>query len=345
MKHTRYLALLAALLLALCCVSAYAEGEETCTYTIYNQTGEAVVEISMRNTKAEGEEAVNMLAEPLADGASIELSKTVPAGQTGRDVFELEFVFKTESGYTGTFPTLHFETVPITLLKEDAKTGATDISFFAPDVTCTYTVYNVTGENVVEISLRNTKVEGEEAVNMLEEPLADGASVQLSKTVKADKTGRDDFELEFVFKTESGYTGVFPKLHFETVPISLLAEDAKTGATDISFFAPDATCTYTIYNQTGENVVEFFLINLITGEEAVNLLEEPLAPGAVIELSKTVKADKTGREDFVLLLAFKTESGYSGSFPTLHFETVPITLLAEDAKTGATDISFTAPAE
>ena len=40
--------------------------------------------------------------------------------------------FKTESGYEATFPTLHIEEAPVTLLAADAMTGATPISFFAP---------------------------------------------------------------------------------------------------------------------------------------------------------------------------------------------------------------------
>ena len=107
----------------------------------------------------------------------------------------------------------------------------------------------------------------------------------------------------------------------------------------------DVTCTYTVYNVTGEKVTELYLIDALTGETGDNLVgEEGLADGASIDLSKTVKADATDREHFVLNLTFKTESGYEGSFPTLHFETVPISLLAADALTGPTQISFSAPA-
>ncbi len=62
--------------------------------------------------------------------------------------------------------------------------------------------------------------------------------MDLSKTVKADATGRDKFVIDFTFITESGYEGHFKTLHFETVPITLLAADALTGPTQISFFAP-----------------------------------------------------------------------------------------------------------
>ena len=42
-------------------------------------------------------------------------------------------------------------------------------------------------------------------------------------------------------------------------------------------------------------------------------------------------------------LSLKTESGYEAAFTTLHFENVPISLLAADALTGSTPISFKAP--
>ena len=42
-------------------------------------------------------------------------------------------------------------------------------------------------------------------------------------------------------------------------------------------------------------------------------------------------------------LEYTTESGRNASFTTLHFETVPINLLAEDAMTGATPLQFAIP--
>ena len=40
--------------------------------------------------------------------------------------------FVTESGYQGVFSTLSIENVPVQLLKVDAASGATTISFFPP---------------------------------------------------------------------------------------------------------------------------------------------------------------------------------------------------------------------
>ena len=44
-----------------------------------------------------------------------------------------------------------------------------------------------------------------------------------------------------------------------------------------------------------------------------------------------------------MTVSFRTEGGYEAQFPTLHIETAPITLLAQDALTGATPITFKAP--
>ena len=333
----KILALLLAAALLLACTAVLAE-EETCVYTVYNVTGEKVTELYVTDN-ATGEKSVNYAGEEgLADGASVEISGVNKEG------YELTLSFKTEGGYEGSFPTLHFETVPISLLAADALSGATQINFNVPDVTCTYTVFNVTGEKVTELYLKDT-ITGEAGENYVAEAgLDNGASIELTKTVKADATGRDKFVLDLAFKTESGYEGSFPTLHFETVPISLLAADALSGATQISFTAPDVTCTYTVYNVTGEKVTALYLIDTITGDISENYAgEEGLADGASIDLSKTVKADATGRDKFVLNLVFKTEGGYEGSFPTLHFETVPISLIKVDAASGATTIQFAAP--
>ena len=44
-----------------------------------------------------------------------------------------------------------------------------------------------------------------------------------------------------------------------------------------------------------------------------------------------------------LTIHYVTESGRTGEFTTLSIEDAPITLLAPDAMTGATPISFSAP--
>ncbi len=340
MRKNLWIAL--ALTLALTLVGAAALADtaaesENCVYTVYNATGETVTELRVIDNGT-GEMSENYAGEKgLAPEASVEI------GGVNREGYELTLVFRTESGYENAFPTLHFETVPISLLKVDAESGATTLNFFVPDATATYTVYNVTGEKITEITLANNKT-GEAAENLVPDGLADGASVELTKTVKADATDKEHYELTLAFKTESGYEGAFTTLHYETVPISLLKVDAESGATTLNFFVPDATATYTVYNVTGEKITEITLANNKTGEAAENLVPDGLADGASVELTKTVKADATDKEHYELTLAFKTESGYEGAFTTLHYETVPISLIKVDAESGATTLSFTAPA-
>ena len=69
--------------------------------------------------------------------------------------------------------------------------------------------------------------------------------------------------------------------------------------------------------------------------------EEGLAADASAELTKSI--DKILDGNHALTLSFKTEGGYEAAFTTLSIEEAPITLLAADAMTGATPISFSKP--
>ncbi len=69
-----------------------------------------------------------------------------------------------------------------------------------------------------------------------EEGLADGESVEMS--LESEIADEENVELTIEFTTESGYTGTFTTLHFETVPICLISADAVTGATQIAFGLP-----------------------------------------------------------------------------------------------------------
>lgn len=217
------------------CACAFAEEEDICTYTIFNETGETVTELYITDNGT-GEKSENYAGEEgLAKDAVIEISGTNKEG------YLVTLSFRTESGYEAAFESLHFETVPITLFSgqtveenkaaagPDATTGATPISFFAP--VCVYTIYNATGEKVTELYL--TDATGLTSDNFAGEGLGDGEYVEINSTKTAD------YLLTLSFKTESGYEGTFTTLHFETVPISLLAADAATGATPISFRAPE----------------------------------------------------------------------------------------------------------
>ena len=117
------------------------------------------------------------------------------------------------------------------------------------------------------------------------------------------------------------------------------AEDASAAAFSAEAAQPaePEICTYTVYNTTGETVTELYVTDNATGEKSENYAGEGLAAGASVEIKGANKAD------YVVTLSFKTESGYEASFTTLHFEDTPISLLAPDAMTGATPISFSAP--
>ena len=226
--------LLFALSLVLACVFALAEENETCTYTVFNETGEKITELYVTDNLT-GEKSENYAGEEgLKKGGIVEINGTNKEG------YVITLSFKTESGYEAAFETLHFETVPISLLPApaetvDATTGATPISFFAP--VCTYTVYNTTGEKVTGLYVTDN-LTGEKSENLAGEGLEDGAYVEINGT---NKPG---YVITLSFITESGYEAAFETLHFETVPISLLPAktdaDAVTGATPISFSAPEA---------------------------------------------------------------------------------------------------------
>ena len=93
-------------------------------------------------------------------------------------------------------------------------------------------------------------------------------------------------------------------------------------------------------NQTGETVKEVSITINATGEKFVMATDVPADAVKVIVFSM----DGALEGHNALTFAFTTESGYEGSFATLSIETAPITMLSADAMTGATQISFFAPA-
>lgn len=100
-----------------------------------------------------------------------------------------------------------------------------------------YTVYNTTGETVTELYIAVNET-GDKGENLAGEGIANGECVVLPKTIPASMNGHG--ALTFTFTTESGYVGEFLTLSIEVAPINMLAADALTGATQISFFAPKA---------------------------------------------------------------------------------------------------------
>ena len=100
--------------------------------------------------------------------------------------------------------------------------------------------------------------------------------------------------------------------------------------------------TYTVYNKTGETVTELYIIDNVTGEKSVNYAANGFAADAMNVITTSLPGGEDGHGR--LTFTFKTESGYEASFATLSIEVAPITLLAADAMTGATPITFFAPA-
>ena len=106
-------------------VEAVPAAEETGNYTVYNTTGETVKEITVTNNST-GEVTV-VVTDMAADAEPVTITYTAPEGTV------LTLGFATESGREAAFDRLHIETAPISLLAPDAMTGATPISFFAPE--------------------------------------------------------------------------------------------------------------------------------------------------------------------------------------------------------------------
>lgn len=109
--------------------------------------------------------------------------------------------------------------------------------------------------------------------------------------------------------------------------------------------AKGSTGTYIIYNKTGENVTELYLIDNLTGEQGVNYAANGFAADAVTTVTRTVSAEEI-EAGYSMTISFKTEGGLEGQFTNLHIEEAPFTLLDADAMTSATNnnaVRFFAP--
>ncbi len=98
------------------------------------------------------------------------------------------------------------------------------------------------------------------------------------------------------------------------------------------------TGVYTLINKTGEKITELYHYENGAKDKGANLADKGLADGDSVDSTVELPADKT--EGYESTLEFTTESGYTAKYETLHFETVKIELIAEDAMTGATPIVF-----
>ena len=172
-----------------------------------------------------------------------------------------------------------------------------------------------------------------------------GSTVQIAANydaIEAFATGKTIAELEaFV----NGYTA---ETKAEAIDAVAGATTADTwgylqGILAAAKAALNLTGTYTVCNTTGETVTELYLIDNLTGEKSVNYAVNGFAADACWVITRTITPEEKDA-GYSMTLTFKTESGYEGSFPTLHIEVAPIYLLSADGMTGATQISFRAPA-
>ncbi len=326
-------ALLLAVLLAATCVSALAD--QTGAYTVYNTTGEKVTSLTITDNVT-GTVTENLAGEGLENNAAVDVTFAIPDGEDGHG--RLTLAFTTESGYEGAFTTLSIEEAPIALLKLDAESTATTITFKVPEQTGKYTVYNTTGEKVTSLTLTDN-VTGTATENLAGEGLENNTAVDVTFAIPVTEDGHG--RLTLAFTTESGYEGAFTTLSIEEAPIALLKLDAESTATTITFKVPEQTGKYPVYNTTGEKVTSLTLTDNVTGEVSENFAGEGLEDGAMIEITKSLPVTEDGHGR--LTLAFTTESGYEGAFTTLSIEEAPISLLKLDAGSTATTITFKAP--
>ena len=172
-----------------------------------------------------------------------------------------------------------------------------------------------------------------------------GSTVQIAANydaIEAFATGKTIAELEaFV----NGYTA---ETKAEVIDAVSGATTADTwgylqGILAAAKAALNLTGTYTIYNTTGETVTELYLIDNLTGEKGVNYAVNGFAADACWVITRTITPEEK-EAGYSMTLYFKTEGGYEGQFATLHIEVAPIYLLSADGMTGATQISFRAPA-
>ena len=173
-----------------------------------------------------------------------------------------------------------------------------------------------------------------------------GSTVQIAanfNAIEAFCTGKTIAELEEIL---AGYTAETKADFVDAVTGATTADTLgyAQGILAAAKAAKAATGTYTFYNKTGETVTELYLIDNLTGEKGPNYAVNGFAADAKWVITRTISAEEK-EAGYSMTVFFKTEGGYEGQFTTLHIEVAPITLLAADALTGATQISFFAPAE
>ncbi len=159
-----------------------------------------------------------------------------------------------------------------------------------------------------------------------------GSYVQIAANfdyIEAFVKGKTIAELEEIL---SGYTDENKAAFVDAVSGATTADTLgyARGVLAAAKAAKAGTGTYTFHNKTGEKGPNY----------AVN----GFAADAKMVLTRTASAEEI-EAGYSMTVSFRTEGGYEAAFQTLHIEVVPVTLLAPDALTGATPISFLAPEE
>ena len=115
------------------------------------------------------------------------------------------------------------------------------------------------------------------------------------------------------------------------------AKEETPAAPETTETAETETGVYKVYNVTGSKVTELYLYE--TGADK----GENLAGENGMRNTRSTELTYEGTKETVLTLEYVAEDGTTGKFETLHIEEAPISLIAVDARTGATEISFSQP--
>ena len=175
-----------------------------------------------------------------------------------------------------------------------------------------------------------------------------GSIVQIAANydaIQAVAVGKTIAELEAFVGDDANFVDANSDRYIDAVSGATLADTQSylRGIIVAAKAAFNETGTYTVYNSTGETVTELYLVDNLTGDKGVNYAAGGFAADAAMTITRTITAEEK-EAGYSMTLTFKTEGGYEGSFATLHIEVAPIYLLSADGMTGATQISFRAPA-
>ena len=214
-----------------------------------------------------------------------------------------------------------------------ASSEAASSSAVVEEVTKTYTIQNVTGEDVTELYVY-VAGSADKGDNLAGEGLADGATVDVDVTGYPEGDNKTNYVLEYVM---GGETFAFETLHVEDLPGNLYLIDAEAVATPISFLPVEVSKTYTIENATGETVTELYVYVAGSEDKGDNIAGEGLADGATVDVTVTGYAESDNKTNYVLEYVM---GGETFAFETLHVEDLPGNLFLVDAEAGATPISF-----